>query len=114
MTGIPIITFVPVLIDFHVRQLHRRLKNIHIKLLRQYNCNWLWHGYDSANAFCQKRCGGKSRNMSCYLALGNCCFKDILDDLSMVPRTYRRHRAEESRVGKECVSTCRYRWSPYH
>src|SRR3546814_14833027 len=24
------------------------------------------------------------------------------------------HRSEESRVGKECVSTCRSRWSPYH
>src|SRR3546814_17847841 len=24
------------------------------------------------------------------------------------------HRSEESRVGKECVSTCRYRWSTYH
>src|SRR3546814_877711 len=23
-------------------------------------------------------------------------------------------RAEERRVGKECVSTCRSRWSPYH
>src|SRR3546814_17279449 len=23
-------------------------------------------------------------------------------------------RPEERRVGKECVSTCRYRWSPYH
>src|SRR3546814_16369832 len=23
-------------------------------------------------------------------------------------------RKEERRVGKECVSTCRYRWSPYH
>src|SRR3546814_19597759 len=22
------------------------------------------------------------------------------------------HRSEERRVGKECVSTCRYRWSP--
>src|SRR3546814_20798075 len=28
----------------------------------------------------------------------------------------RRHavRSEERRVGKECVSTCRSRWSPYH
>src|SRR3546814_18534675 len=25
-----------------------------------------------------------------------------------------RHRSEERRVGKECVSTCRSRWSPYH
>src|SRR3546814_14137272 len=37
-------------------------------------------------------------------------------------RTARRHcaeilrhlRSDESRVGKECVSTCRYRWSTYH
>src|SRR3546814_16982082 len=25
-----------------------------------------------------------------------------------------RARSEERRVGKECVSTCRFRWSPYH
>src|SRR3546814_21084639 len=24
------------------------------------------------------------------------------------------HRSEERRAGKECVSTCRYRWEPYH
>src|SRR3546814_17975105 len=31
------------------------------------------------------------------------------------PEPYRlRQRSEERRVGKECVSTCRYRWSPYH
>src|SRR3546814_20774209 len=23
-------------------------------------------------------------------------------------------RSEERRVGKECVSTCRFRWAPYH
>src|SRR3546814_15597173 len=26
----------------------------------------------------------------------------------------REQRSEERRVGKECVSTCRSRWSPYH
>src|SRR3546814_13492624 len=26
----------------------------------------------------------------------------------------RGFRSEERRVGKECVSTCRSRWSPYH
>src|SRR3546814_1644663 len=26
----------------------------------------------------------------------------------------RSNRSEERRVGKECVSTCRSRWSPYH
>src|SRR3546814_5465483 len=28
--------------------------------------------------------------------------------------TARTSRSEERRVGKECVSTCRSRWSPYH
>src|SRR3546814_13917694 len=28
--------------------------------------------------------------------------------------TGRLDRSEERRVGKECVSTCRSRWSPYH
>src|SRR3546814_2402644 len=36
-----------------------------------------------------------------------------------LPRRSARNRAEgfrseERRVGKECVSTCRSRWSPYH
>src|SRR3546814_18934328 len=26
----------------------------------------------------------------------------------------KQDRSEERRVGKECVSTCRSRWSPYH
>src|SRR3546814_11442426 len=31
------------------------------------------------------------------------------------PRTHEHGvRSEKRRVGKECVSTCRYRWSPYH
>src|SRR3546814_2493839 len=30
------------------------------------------------------------------------------------PEASRRRRSEERRVGKECVSTCRSRWSPYH
>src|SRR3546814_14578830 len=29
-------------------------------------------------------------------------------------RTIDAIRSEERRVGKECVSTCRSRWSPYH
>src|SRR3546814_20520854 len=31
------------------------------------------------------------------------------DEIVWVP-----DRSEERRVGKECVSTCRSRWSPYH
>src|SRR3546814_6404098 len=41
------------------------------------------------------------------------------DDERPRDRTRERHapealRSEERRVGKECVSTCRSRWSPYH
>src|SRR3546814_19316370 len=47
-----------------------------------------------------------------------------LDCISIVPecrcpgaqcsQRHASHRSEERRVGKECVSTCRSRWSPYH
>src|SRR3546814_18916616 len=30
------------------------------------------------------------------------------------PHRHFDSRSEERRVGKECVSTCRSRWSPYH
>src|SRR3546814_8687811 len=36
----------------------------------------------------------------------------IVAELSSV--ISRKRRSEERRVGKECVSTCRSRWSPYH
>src|SRR3546814_5610390 len=34
--------------------------------------------------------------------------------LANVVRRSEASRSEERRVGKECVSTCRSRWSPYH
>src|SRR3546814_18227274 len=37
---------------------------------------------------------------------------DVQWELNLVA-TYHR-RSEERRVGKECVSTCRSRWLPYH
>src|SRR3546814_1706822 len=33
---------------------------------------------------------------------------------SFSPAGRNARRSEERRVGKECVSTCRSRWSPYH
>src|SRR3546814_12976781 len=40
------------------------------------------------------------------LSGGRPCFTGLLCSSSW--------RSEERRVGKECVSTCRSRWSPYH
>src|SRR3546814_1532188 len=39
----------------------------------------------------------------------NGCVTNASDVKELVPE-----RSEERRVGKECVSTCRSRWSPYH
>src|SRR3546814_17534857 len=54
-----------------------------------------------------------------YLA----CAKRLLADPEVFYPQFATHnahsvawilRSEERRVGKECVSTCRSRWSPYH
>src|SRR3546814_10006809 len=37
-----------------------------------------------------------------------------IDERNVDRVTVRGQRSEERRVGKECVSTCRSRWSPYH
>src|SRR3546814_14340076 len=39
-----------------------------------------------------------------------CCLTDQIDKREILSPA----RSEERRVGKECVSTCRSRWSPYH
>src|SRR3546814_14635123 len=36
------------------------------------------------------------------------------DPVATLTALDRLFRSEERRVGKECVSTCRSRWSPYH
>src|SRR3546814_2008479 len=43
--------------------------------------------------------------------------RDAYEYLAAMRHLHHRHaaaRSEERRVGKECVSTCRSRWSPYH
>src|SRR3546814_6826426 len=56
------------------------------------------------------------------LSLGNfsfsssaICFSSMLrNSRILVIQAGSSLRSEERRVGKECVSTCRSRWSPYH
>src|SRR3546814_17965193 len=40
--------------------------------------------------------------------------RNFLVDTSILNELTTSARSEERRVGKECVSTCRSRWSPYH
>src|SRR3546814_17878434 len=39
---------------------------------------------------------------------------NFMDSIIRSTETDPAYRSEERRVGKECVSTCRSRWSPYH
>src|SRR3546814_7286423 len=39
---------------------------------------------------------------------------NLAEKLHIMPKVCFILRSEERRVGKECVSTCRSRWSPYH
>src|SRR3546814_4257063 len=42
-------------------------------------------------------------------------FKHLQEELvDTEDKVQASRRSEERRVGKECVSTCRSRWSPYH
>src|SRR3546814_3840752 len=87
-------------------------------------------------------CSSDLPRASQYLVLGAKChaaihgkFAPDIDDVQAVALPVLRHRivrnykaeaegltieaiiqsrSEERRVGKECVSTCRSRWSPYH
>src|SRR3546814_408848 len=57
---------------------------------------------------------GLLRVSACVLptALRSVPGSGLLDSAMHQHRSY--PRSEERRVGKECVSTCRSRWSPYH
>ena len=59
------------------------------------------HRYASADAACVQQADDCGSIYGClvYCHISNMCH---------------RTRSEERRVGKECVSTCRSRWSPYH
>src|SRR3546814_10621213 len=54
-------------------------------------------------------CLAPPRRRRCACGCGWACFP-----ATAAPRKTHGGRSEERRVGKECVSTCRSRWSPYH
>src|SRR3546814_17982667 len=59
------------------------------------------------------------KNSLCQIHANHCIFRHGCRPFRSVAlnTTFLAHcdaRSEERRVGKECVSTCRSRWSPYH
>src|SRR3546814_14796253 len=60
--------------------------------------------------------GGNVRESKCGIEYspGQYAVCDGGDGRNLSDRDQFQGRSEERRVGKECVSTCRSRWSPYH
>src|SRR3546814_13095134 len=55
----------------------------------------------------------RGRHQQLRLASGETFHRRVLDLGPKLAMDQHHIRSEERRVGKECVSTCRSRWSPY-
>src|SRR3546814_3887038 len=84
---------------------------------------------DWSSDVCSSDLIGRRESLQDFAAGGGCCPKAQSHDEACSQRDHdaglqKEHhaggteqqceRSEERRVGKECVSTCRSRWSPYH
>src|SRR3546814_17402579 len=59
--------------------------------------------------------GSRDRQRSCAASgLPGSCWQTWCPSNIRQPYSGRHKRSDERRVGKECVRTCRSRWSPYH
>src|SRR3546814_2245529 len=55
----------------------------------------------------------RRRSFLCFVMIAQSSrFQTLSKESPMLVQ--KQSRSEERRVGKECVSTCRSRWSPYH
>src|SRR3546814_5457428 len=97
-----------------------------IGVLRSANCTYLT-GYVSGRIFFFKQKTAYEMRISdwssdvCSSDLGHPLLRERISYLKYLQSQEKRTlelkltaRSEERRVGKECVSTCRSRWSPYH
>ena len=75
--------------------------------------------------FCGKIFEGKHRSREMHKKVGYACLAGTADSrdqqaavvdprFPILPKHKQYNRSEERRVGKECASMCRSRWSPYH
>src|SRR3546814_12405439 len=59
--------------------------------------------------------GERAQAFAAALGQGAHAALDVAELAAKLARAqHHKERSEERRVGKECVSTCRSRWSPYH
>src|SRR3546814_20875920 len=73
----------------------------------------LFGGYTTGDMK-QKLAVPSSRALADFLPAITIKAKDFANEVTNMQIKQQDIRSEERRVGKECVSTCRSRWSPYH
>src|SRR3546814_16609893 len=77
----------------------------------QAKCPWSWqgrHNWMRVGAVCLLLAWGVAHTAHAARP------EVIIDPGGIGPAALQAIRSAERRVGKECVSTCRSRWSPYH
>src|SRR3546814_18302352 len=75
---------------------HACTVSCHCTLLCGFRTQWFSSGNTSSSDAMPRRCSAVNAAMPCSVEMR------------------KSFRSEERRVGKECVSTCRSRWSPSH
>src|SRR3546814_16164469 len=106
-------------------QVNEALGRLHVEAAR--SCTERTRCGPTSRRLCSRRQRGPVRRQDLVTASVNsraragkkCVRKNLLKALDayldFCCRTpFGSGRSEERRVGKECVSTCRSRWSPYH
>src|SRR3546814_16379622 len=84
--------------------------DVHVKTVQEATDLANGGSSEAVHDLCYRYIYGKNADQNFQKALQWCSYGAALGiDSSQVPL-----RSEERRVGKECVSTCRSRWSPYH
>src|SRR3546814_15651470 len=92
-----------------------RLDMFESGLFGQGNAFWRWIATDEARPYLAAFAADRAPPSGSEVFAADLTAEDLLDSDQLAELAQKNEaRSEERRVGKECVSTCRSRWSPDH
>src|SRR3546814_11397505 len=95
------------------------IRDIAVEVMGHSDISWEGTAIDLGPAFRRWRMDEAVCHYNSQLSIADCCNREALAAHCArigvhVKADYGWGRSEERRVGKECVSSCRSRWSPAH